>query len=194
VLRVFPLPKQNARPFKLRGFSVIELMTAVALAAILLTLAIPSFTSFLNSNRVTSQANELLTTFQLARMEAIRRNGRVVVCSSSDGTTCAAGTAWSGWITYVDIAGDGFTATDPVIQKNALSAPTSGTANAAVGNEVVFRSDGFARTSTGALLDGIVGICVPTTSPLENARDVNIAAGSRMAVTKRNATSACTGP
>ncbi|MBP7370617.1 MAG: GspH/FimT family pseudopilin, partial [Arenimonas sp.] len=67
-----------------KGFNLIELIVALSVLSILVTLSIPSFTSLFNSNRLTANANEMLSTIQLARMEAVRRNARVVVCRSDN--------------------------------------------------------------------------------------------------------------
>ncbi len=186
-------------PHSEQGFSLIELLIAISIAAILLVMAIPSFTSFLNANRVSSQANELLATFQIARIESIRRGTRVVVCGSSNASTatpsCSSGASWNGWIAFVDTNKDNaFGATETLLQANALSGVTA-TASPDVGALIVFRPDGLARMSTGAILQGKVALCVPTTTPLENARDVAFAlGGGRLTVTKRNASVACTAP
>lgn len=182
-----------------RGFSMIELMITIAVAAILLAMAIPSFTSFLNANRVTSQANELLATFQIARIESIRRGARVVVCGSNNANaatpSCSAGASWLGWIAFVDADRDNiFDAGETLLQANLLSGVTA-TASSDVGALITFRSDGLARKSDGTILQGRVGLCVATTTPLENARDVAFAlGGGRLTVTKRTAGISCSAP
>ncbi len=91
-----------------RGFSLVELMITVAIAAILLALAFPSFTNLIRSNRVTSATNELVATIMLARTEAIRSPGGAAVCTSSDGASCDAAGNWNtGWIVFRDRNSDG---------------------------------------------------------------------------------------
>lgn len=70
------------------GFTLLELMVALALTAILLTIAVPSFTTMMRNNRGVSDANALLGMMLLARSEAIRRNVTVEVCTSTDGNSC----------------------------------------------------------------------------------------------------------
>jgi type IV fimbrial biogenesis protein FimT len=88
------------------GFTLIELMVTLALAAIIVTMAIPSFQEVIRNNRLTTQANELVSALNLARSEAIKRGVRVTVCRSSNGTSCT-GNWEQGWIVYSDINGDG---------------------------------------------------------------------------------------
>ena len=91
-----------------RGFTLIELMVTLAVAAILLTIGIPSFQQFIANNRASAGANELLAALQLARSEAVRRNSFASVCPSTNGTTCTGGTEWArGWIVFHDDSGDG---------------------------------------------------------------------------------------
>src|SRR3546814_3559152 len=66
------------------GFTFIELMLTIAVAAILLAIATPSFTSIINSNRLTGAANEMVATLQAARMEAVRLNTTVNVQVDAD--------------------------------------------------------------------------------------------------------------
>lgn len=75
------------RVSKVRGFTLIELIVAIAVAAILLTVAVPSLTKLIRDNRVTSQTNELVSLINLARNEAIRRNKSIDVdlISNADG-------------------------------------------------------------------------------------------------------------
>jgi type IV fimbrial biogenesis protein FimT len=85
----------------------VELMITIAVMAIGLALAYPSFTSTFRSNRVATRTNTLMASLNLARTEAIRSNRGAGVCSSSDGATCN-GADWDdGWLVFTDMDGDG---------------------------------------------------------------------------------------
>ena len=82
-----------------RGFTIIELMTALVIAAILMAVAIPSFRNASLGSQLSAAANNLLASVQLARSEAIKRNVAVTLCASANGTTCAGGGGWEqGWV------------------------------------------------------------------------------------------------
>lgn len=66
-----------------RGVTLIELMIAVGILAIVVAIAVPNFQSMIQNNRLTSASNELLGVFQIARAEAIRANRRVVLVLDS---------------------------------------------------------------------------------------------------------------
>ncbi|MFT0182508.1 GspH/FimT family pseudopilin [Pseudomonas benzopyrenica] len=82
------------------GFTLIETLVAIAILAIVISIAAPSFTRMLQSNRAAVLSNELLGTLQIARSEALKRRTNVVLCRSTvGGSTCVNGTDWSsGWI------------------------------------------------------------------------------------------------
>lgn len=83
------------------GFTLLELMITIAIAGILLGVAIPSFTSIISSNRLTTYANDLVTALNLARSEAVKRGTQVTIRRIS--TTSA---QWeSGWDVFVDSDG-----------------------------------------------------------------------------------------
>ena len=66
------------------GFTLIELLIVVALSAIMMTLAVPSFQTMIANNRITSHTNELVMAINMARSEAVKRNVRVILCRSAD--------------------------------------------------------------------------------------------------------------
>ena len=68
------------------GFTLVELAVTVAILAILIAIAVPSFTVVVNNNRLASQANALVGALQYARTESVRLNQRVVLCQTADGT------------------------------------------------------------------------------------------------------------
>ncbi|HEU5137745.1 MAG TPA: GspH/FimT family pseudopilin [Steroidobacteraceae bacterium] len=86
-----------------RGFTLFELMVTIGVVAVLLGLAVPTFREFTRNNSVTAVQNDLVTSFNLARSEALRRNRPVSICASADGTTCGEDTDWNqGWIAFID--------------------------------------------------------------------------------------------
>lgn len=185
------------------GFSLIELVVVVVILGVVLGIGLPSFRYVSNSGRVTNPANELLATLQLARMESIRRGQRTVVCRSENSQdaaptcTTAAGN-WAGWLAFVDTNRNGaFDGTDVRLRVNNVNPPAVVVASPAISGEssrVVFRPDGLARTNAGGLLAARIRVCIATTLPADNARDIVITSGSRTAVIRTNAAGACAAP
>jgi len=66
-----------------RGFTLIEMVITLAVAMILIAIAVPSFTSLIASNRLTTAVNEMVDASNVARMEAIKRNTSTQLCSDS---------------------------------------------------------------------------------------------------------------
>lgn len=102
-----PSRKGMAAPW---GFTVIELMVAVAILAVLATLAAPSFTPLLERWRVRQTLESLQSTLYYARSEAIRRGGGVAIqkLPNTNGCTLAANSDdWGcGWVVFVDANGN----------------------------------------------------------------------------------------
>lgn len=83
-----------------KGFTLIELMITLAVLAIVLGIAAPSFSSMLQDNRASTLGSELQGALQFARSEAVKRRQSVVICrSNAGGGDCEEGTDWSGgWL------------------------------------------------------------------------------------------------
>lgn len=85
------------------GFTLTELITVMAIVAILMTIGAPGFKYVTTSNRISSEINGLLGDMQFARSEAVKQGLFVTVCSSTDGANCNGGTNWqNGWIVFLD--------------------------------------------------------------------------------------------
>lgn len=83
----------------LRGFTLLELMVTITVAAILATVAVPAFRSFLQNDRLLTEANQLVMSLDFARSEAIKQDASITVCASSDGKTCSGTANWTaGWV------------------------------------------------------------------------------------------------
>ncbi len=88
-------------PTQLRGISLYELLMTLALVAVLLGLAVPSFSGIVARNRMHTEINALFHAIHLARKESIMRHKVVSICPSNDGLSCAPGRDWSaGWLMF----------------------------------------------------------------------------------------------
>ncbi|MDH5324190.1 MAG: GspH/FimT family pseudopilin [Gammaproteobacteria bacterium] len=135
-----------------RGFTLLELIAVLAIAGIVLTMAVPSFSVAMKNNSIAIQTNNLIADINLARSEAINRGRSVMICRSADPganpPVCGGSVNdWSGgWLIFA--SGDSNTqydtATDTLLRVTDLN-PEKGVtviSNATANTNLEYRADG----------------------------------------------------
>jgi type IV fimbrial biogenesis protein FimT len=168
------------RRIRTRGFTLLELMFTLTMAAILMGLAIPTFRTMSASNRIITQANDMVAAVNFARSEAITRNSNIVFCraTSATATACAPSLAnWTNWILR--------TPAGVVVRRGTVN--TYG-GSVRVNSDfildaVTFASDGLARTGGGLVVNRAFTVCSSVLDQ-DNIRRIELGAGSRLSTTK----------
>jgi type IV fimbrial biogenesis protein FimT len=152
-----------------RGYSLVETVVGLALAAMLAGLAIPSWRDYLEGYRQLVDAQHLAGSLTHARSEAIRRGYRVNACVSADGAACMDAPDWdAGWIVFEDTNRNGTReAGEPVIRREGPAhRGVSIAGNGPVEHYVSYTSLGHARRPGGALQMGTFVVCKAGRQPL----------------------------
>lgn len=140
--------KSPAQGRCVRGITLIETVTLLAVIGIVSAIGMPALRSTILSSRATTTSNRLLADLSRARSEAVMSRMPSVVCPSSDSSTCNNGTDWSsGWIVFVDRDGDD--------QRSAAEPMLSAVSGSDVGGLRVLTTVG--RTKARFLPDGRSG-------------------------------------
>jgi type IV fimbrial biogenesis protein FimT len=133
------------------GFTLIEILMTIAIAAIVATIGIPSFRYVTNANRIAGEVNGLLGDLQFARAEAIKEGQNVTVCVSAAGASCDGTSTWqSGWIVYSNPTGTANPVTTSILRiQTPFSSTDTFVANPAT-SAVTFNREGYAVGIAGS--------------------------------------------
>lgn len=168
-----------------KGFTLIELMVTLALVAILMTVAVPSLTTFQRNAQLTSFSNTLLASINAARGEAMKR-GRYAMVVPADAAHWS-----SGWIVFVDMdrsqayeAANDFT----VLTREAPPSYLVITGNGSVALSlpyIMFDASGYSKTKSGGFGASTFEVKrndVSGTDQLTQTRRIKIASTGRVRV------------
>ena len=136
------------------GVTSMELLTVMAVIAILSGIAVPSFISLIQSNRVAGEVNALSGDIQFARSEAIKEGLPVSLCVSVNGTNCSNINTWNkGWIVFSDPNGNQVLEPGERILKKQI--PWTNTDTFTADNNISafsYNRDGFAFNLPGTVI------------------------------------------
>jgi type IV fimbrial biogenesis protein FimT len=143
------------------GFTLGELLIALAVVGISLTIAVPGFNDMVNNNRRRAAVNEFVSTLHIARSEAITRNQRITVCPTAGGATCEA-VAWSqGWLTFVDLNSDQSVNPGELVVSHVEEQSRMNINSAQFGAFLMFRPNGRMMVANAAQNTGEATFCDP---------------------------------
>ena len=148
-----PAPLDSlTKPETASGFTLIEMLVTLAVAAVFLAIAVPSYRAMINRNAVATQVNTYLTDLNYMRSEAITRNQPVRMCKSADGQSCAAKGGWQqGRIVFANADGNGSPSADELLRVRPATAGLRIVGNGNLENFAEFDANGFALGSAGTL-------------------------------------------
>ena len=193
-----------------RGFTLVELLVVVTIAAILVAGSVPSFAWFIASSRTSNAADTMVAAFERARSEAARRGAVVSVCrslepyaaepaircSNAAGLGYAAGDWASGWVMFEKrgsaAAGTYQNGVDAVLQRQPAAA--AGRARLVVAGNLPSAAVAYDRHGTAASSAGTFSIDYrdPATAMLTGAaRCVVVAAVTGRVTVRRPVAGAC---
>lgn len=157
------------------GLTLLELLVAMAVVAIIVSIGAPSLSGGLNDSRLRTSANSLQGALSAARSTAVAKGVVVTVCKSTTSQTCASDGDWAdGWIVFVDKGtigvvdaedGDlssGTAADQRILVQQGLGESVAVKAEANTGgalNYVSFQPNGFTRNAAGQFQSGAFLFC-----------------------------------
>lgn len=160
---------QISRGFTFQGFTLIEMMVTVAIAAIIVGLGVPAMKGFLDTNRRAAAVNSFVTDIQRARSTSASRGNTIVMCTATDASGCSGDTRWEdGWMVFIDSNGND-TFDSAVDTSLSFTEPASGVTMPSNSPTGLLRfSPGF-LSMTGNLT---VAVCIDNVN--ENGRQVTV--------------------
>ena len=165
------------------GFTLLELLMTLVIAAILLLTAAPLYRGWIADLELRNRGEALVNAMAFARAEALKRNSRVNLCPTADFVACGTVGAWeTGWLVYADENRNGeIDADETVIRVEGAAEPgITVRGNRPVADYVSYNEHGHTRMINGALQMGTFTVCRSG----QKAIDVVLANGGRVRVSR----------
>ena len=125
------------------GFSIVESMMTIAIAAILCAVSLPALGGLVHTTQSRVAREAMFTSLNLARNTAVSRQGEIVICASNDGEHCSGGQWWQGgWIVFQDANHDGKSDANEAIIQAVQAQPGVTVLTSADRTHITYRSDG----------------------------------------------------
>jgi type IV fimbrial biogenesis protein FimT len=147
------------------GYTLIELMSMLAVVSILVSVGLPMLNVFFDSNRMVSNTNDLVAGLNIARSEAIKQQIRVTLCQSADTASCTGSGQWEdGWIVFQDPNGNATVdGGERILRLNAavdgqVTIRSNDVSNL-IASAVSFSSRGLPKALNGGTQSGTFRIC-----------------------------------
>ena len=137
---------------RVQGFTLLELLVTIAVAAILLAIAIPSYRSVVQRNAMAATVNDLVGALNYARSQSVTRGTPVFICKSEDQANCTEGGGWEqGWLIFAPLPGAAAEPSrDNILRvRSPLEGQISISGNRNISSRVAFDANGFAMGSIG---------------------------------------------
>ncbi|MBT8129470.1 MAG: prepilin-type N-terminal cleavage/methylation domain-containing protein [Gammaproteobacteria bacterium] len=148
------------------GYTLIELMTVLAVVSVVVTVGLPLMNVFFDSNRMITNTNDLVAGLNIARSEAIKQQIRVTLCQSADTASCTGAGQWEdGWIVFQDPNGNATVDGGERILRLSEGAEgdqvtiRSNDVTSLINTSVTFTSRGLPKALNGASQSGTFRIC-----------------------------------
>lgn len=134
---------------KQTGITLIELLIALVVAGVLLSLSLPTFAGLKTRNEVAATHNLLMGSFAAAREAAIVHRQPAVLCPGDADTGCRKDGIWEGgWILFLDANDDGkLGASDKLLRSETQSGTDIAIRSSKHRSRVTFQANGMAEGS-----------------------------------------------
>lgn len=154
------------------GFTLLEMLAALAIVALLVLVAAPSWSAWQQRRQLQAEAEALLGSLALARAQALMQQQRVTLCPSRTGAVCettglglsegAQAVGWElGWIVFVDRNRNGLReAEEPLLQQRPASPRgVHISSRSTLGQSMAYGADGGSEGVRGQFLAGTLAVC-----------------------------------
>ncbi|MCL1051242.1 GspH/FimT family protein [Shewanella abyssi] len=169
----------NFNKYYLNAFTLIELMVSIAIAAILIAIAVPSFTDFYDNSRSEAASSNIQQSFITARSHAISYGATVSLCPVSS-SSC--GTDWiNGYDIFIDVNSDGtFDSSDDQIIRSIDAFNSNDFIKTSL-STISFSAEGMV-TGSAASASSRQFIYCPSSKTNSNAKGIDVSTSGKISL------------